>query len=797
MEEGMSVERRKGLSSQEAAARLEEFGYNELPEKKRNVCFEFLAYFWGPMPLMIWVAMLLEFAQAITATVKRDGRFMNIPARELVPGKPMQVDRSALTGESLAATVRPGDTVEMGCTIERGELEAIVENTGVNTFFGRTAMMYVLFFFKFDFFFLVSFQMVLFRVMLFLMAIACFLVAKVVLQSVGVAVVILVASIPIAMQVVATVTMAVGASLLAKEKAIVARLSAIEELAGMEILCSDKTGTLTINKLTLDDPIVIDERTSESFTLEPEHIIFYAALAAKRIEGAGQDAIDFFELPNGIGSRSLRDFEELDFLPFDPLLKRTEATVGLVGAPFKVTKGAAPVIIDMCVNGAEMKSEVLQVVDNLAGNGYRALAKDLSDGAWKFIGILSLFDPPRSDTKRTIELATEMQVEVKMITGDHGAIAKETAKRLSMGLSKAAEMNNVPPAMQELVISANGFAEVLPEDKFNIVKVLMDRGYTVGMTGDGVNDAPALKRAQIGIAVEGATDAARAAADIVLTEPGLSTIIKAMVLSRKIFQRVRNYCIFRIAGTIQLIFFFFIAVNFKPKQYFHLNNVYLPVIAIVLITLLNDACVLTIARDNVVPSPKPQQWDLVEVFVSASVLGAVACIGSTLILIIGLHAGNTDRWNRKCVIQYDQLLTVLYLKLSLTDFITVFAARTRNFFFSRAPAVALSGAFVVATGSTSFIAGNAKLGKLMSPIPIGMIVMTWIFSIICFLVQDIVKVMTYKCLDCMRGKTQNNLEEVLCNDSQNRRVTDLERQVSFQRNATNNTDETKYSILPN
>eukprot|EP00941_MAST-03F_sp_MAST-3F-sp1_P001184 g1184.t1 len=877
------------------------------------------------MPCMIWLAMSLEFAQAINgqsehwtdflvlfalqiangtvaffeernagnaiaalkaslapkATVKRDGCFTIIDARELVPGdlvnlklgnivpadcilldgKPLQVDRSALTGESLAATVRPGETVEMGCTIERGELEAIVQQTGAGTFFFFFSMMVG------DTENVGRFQRVLFRVMLFLMAIAVVLVAiilvklldrpdltpSVVLQVVGVAVVILVASIPIAMQVVATVTMAVGASLLAREKAIVARLSAIEELAGMDILCSDKTGTLTVNKLTLDTPIVFDE------SLDGEQVIFYAALAAKRI-AEGQDAIDYcitqkamslgeVDLPGlNVGPRSLRDFHEIDFLPFDPSIKRTEATVcasdkfmtksrrklrgenveddvaeqsnekneKFVGKPFRVTKGAAPVIVDMCVNSVAIRDEVLKVVDELAGRGYRALgvaveknyessvknlnndddgttsmSQQVQGGKWEFVGVLSLYDPPRHDTKRTIEVATSMNVEVKMITGDHGAIAKETARRLSMGttifpasalkgLSESSAINQVPESLQELCLHANGFAEVLPEDKFNIVKVLMDNKHTLGMTGDGVNDAPALKKAHIGIAVEGATDAARAAADIVLTEPGLSTIVKAMVLSRKIFQRVRNYCIFRIAGTIQLIFFFFLSVSFKPGEYFddlHLqvDNVYLPVIAIVLITLLNDACVLTIARDNVTPSNRPQQWDLIEVFIISVVLGSVACVGSVFLLLFGLHSGTMDRWNSfacfffeqkgECKIEYPQLLTVLYLKLSLTDFITVFAARTRKFFFSRKPGVALAGAFFIATGSTTFIATNAHFHG-MAPITPTLVVMTWMYALVWFILQDIFKVITYAVIDLVRG----NEREWPCLCDQNKDV---------------------------
>jgi H+-transporting ATPase len=791
----------------------------------------------------------LKQSLAPRAVVKRDGRFVTVKARELVPGdlvalklgvivpgdcrllkpgKPMEVDQAALTGESLPVTKQPGEELLMGSTIVKGELDAIITKTGANTFFGRAAAM-------------VGsveqvgrFQKVLFNVMMFLMGIAICLVAVIlvvllrdtkltsdnIINAVGIAVVLLVASIPIAMQVVATVTMAVGARRLAAKKAIVARLSAIEELAGMDCLCSDKTGTLTQNKLTLYDPIMIDDSEQSK---EPGYLNFIGALAAKRQE-EGQDAIDFCIVraaeKDGYADR-LRSYEELDFTPFDPVIKRVEAKVRSPnGEEFWCCKGAPQVVLNLSSNCEQVRDRVEGAINDLASRGYRSLgvAKTNQQGKWMFLGVLSLFDPPRVDTERTIKRALKMGITVKMVTGDQTAIAKETARNLGMGsriyaanevgmggghghgdASHGAKENDIESATikettveemdqdtADLIRDADGFAEVFPEHKFKIVQVLQDRhNLTTGMTGDGVNDAPALKRANIGIAVEGATDAARAAADIVLTEPGLSVIIDAMIMSRKIFQRVRNYCIFRISGTIQLIFFFFVAVFFNPQNNFawpdsfvgdEPKHLYLPVIAIVLITLLNDACVITIARDNVVPNAKPQPWDLPQVFAISTILGTIACTGSLLLLTMAFDAGDKmhdsrhslsclffqDTPDDNCQLNYPQLLTVVYLKLSITDCITVFTARTRGFFWERRPGVSLMIAAVVATGASTFIAVTAQLDASMGTISWRLAGMVWAYCIIWFLIQDVFKVIGYKAyekIQQMRGE-QPSYEEV-------------------------------------
>lgn len=737
----------------------------------------------------------LKASLAPKANVTRDGQNFIINARELVPGdiitlqigsivpadavlregKTVEVDQAALTGESLPVTMRKGDTVKMGSTIKRGEMEAVVSRTGDQTFFGEAAMQVE------SVEQVGRFQIVLLNVMKFLMGLAIVLVVailgvllgdngtstKEVLKDLGTAVVILIASIPIAMQVVATVTMAVGANLLASKKAIVSRLSAIEELAGMHTLCSDKTGTLTLNQLKLNKPVRYDP------DIDDDRLIFLSALSCKRLD-EGQDAIDTCITNTALEkvSRSvINEYEQIDFVPFDPTIKRTEATLRHPKeGTFKVTKGAAPQIIELCyrTNGRQVEQKVLATVDELAGRGYRALGVAITKGESKeftFVGVLSLFDPPRVDTAQTIERALEMGVQVKMITGDHTAIAIETARMLGMGQSiysieKMRDSKDTDEPydedglnnMSDLVLAADGFAEVMPVDKSNIVTVLQNSGQVVGMTGDGVNDAPALKKAQIGIAVEGATDAARAAADIVLTEPGLSVIIDAMIMSRKIFQRVRNYCIYRIAGTIQLVFFFFAAVFFRPENSFDSDekNFKLPVLAVVLITLVNDACVLTISRDNVVAAKTPQAWHLLEVFIISSVLGFIAMAGSLCALMIAFSAGSKgSRSGLACAFfndckcdNYGQAQAFMFLQLCLSDFVTVFAARTRGWFFERRPGIALCSAGLLASLVTTFLATAASFGG-MKPIHPRTAVFIWIYVIVLFVVQDAAKKLWY------------------------------------------------------
>ena len=649
-----------GLTEAEAGKRLAQYGPNEIVEKKTNEILKFLSYFWGPIPWMIEIAVILSAAAshwpdfgiilvlllanalvgfweeheagnaiaalkatlAIKARVKRDGKWTNPAARDLVPGDvirvrlgdivpadarllsgdPVQVDQSALTGESLPATRSSGEAIFSGSIIRQGEIGALVYATGANTYFGKTAE-------------LVQgaktishFQRAVLEIGNYLIVLAVVLVTAIVavaiyrgdpiLTTLQFALVLTVAAIPVAMPTVLSVTMAVGARLLARKKAIVTRLVAIEELAGVDILCADKTGTLTQNKLTLGDPFTVDK-------IAPEQVILAGALASR---GDNNDTIDLAVLGGLKKDQSLNDYKVGHFQPFDPVHKRTEAAVtGADGKPFKVTKGAPQVILALSSNAAEIKPAVDKAVGEFAGRGFRSLgvARAEGDGPWRFMGVLPLFDPPRDDAKATIATAGQLGVTVKMVTGDALAIAKETAEKLGMGANildastLGDEKQQATTAMSEAIEKADGFAQVFPEHKFHIVADLQKRGHIVGMTGDGVNDAPALKKADCGIAVSGATDAARAAAAIVLTTPGLSVIIDAIKESRKIFQRMNSYAMYRIAETLRVLLFMTLAIlvfNFYP----------LTAVMIVILALLNDGAILSIAYDNVHYKDQPE-----------------------------------------------------------------------------------------------------------------------------------------------------------------------------------------------
>ena len=701
-----------GLTQTEAQKRLTQYGPNEIAEKKTNEILKFLSYFWGPIPWMIEAAVILSAAArhwpdfgiilllllanamvgfweehqagnaiaalkatlAIKARVKRDGKWVNPAPRELVPGDAIRlrlgdivpadarlldgdeisVDQSALTGESMPATRKSGDAVFSGSIVRRGEIDALVYATGGKTYFGKTAELV-------ETAVTVShFQKAVLKIGNYLIILALILVAVIIglgiyrgepiLTVLQFALVLTVAAIPVAMPTVLSVTMAVGARLLAKKQAIVSKLVAIEELAGVDVLCADKTGTLTQNKLTLGEPFCLDAITATN-------LILAGALAS---QAANNDTIDLAVLGGLKDKQALKPYQVTHFTPFDPVHKRTEATVkGADGKTFKVTKGAPQVILALSANAAAVKSAVDKAVDDFAARGFRALgvARADGDGEWRLLGVLPLFDPPRVDAKSTIATAAEMGVKIKMVTGDALAIAREMAKTLGMG-ANILDANTLGDAKSEetaavakTIEDADGFAQVFPEHKFHIVDVLQKHGHIVGMTGDGVNDAPALKKADCGIAVSGATDAARAAASIVLLTPGLSVIIEAIKESRRIFQRMNSYAIYRIAETLRVLLFMTLAIvvfKFYP----------LTAIMIVMLALLNDAAILSIAYDNVIYRNKPEVWDMRTVLGIATVLGLVGPLAAFGLFYLA---------DRILQVERPQLQTMMYLSCRLPD----------------------------------------------------------------------------------------------------------------------------------
>ena len=571
-----------------------------------------------------------------TSSALRLGDIVPADAR-LLEGDPVEVDQSALTGESLPATRKPGEAVFSGSIIRQGEIDAMVYATGQNTYFGKTAQLVQ------EAHTVSHFQRAVLKIGDYLIVLAVALVAVIITVALFrgdpmlrdacpdsvllFALILTVAAIPVAMPTVLSVTMAVGARLLAKKEAIVTRLAAIEELAGVDVLCSDKTGTLTQNKLTLGDPFSVNG-------IPADQVILDAALASRAED---KDTIDLAVIGGLKNDQALKGYQVVHFQPFDPVHKRTEATVKAAdGKQFKVTKGAPQVILAMSTNAGEVKPAVEKAVNEFAGRGFRSLgvARADQEGKWQFVGVLPLFDPPREQAKATIASARQMGVNVKMVTGDQVAIARETSRQLGLGtnildasgLGDAKHHETAQSA--EAIEKADGFAQVFPEHKFHIVDVLQQRGHIVGMTGDGVNDAPALKKADCGIAVSGATDAARAAASIVLLAPGLSVIIDAIKESRKIFQRMNSYAIYRIAETLRVLFLMTLAIlifKFYPVT----------AVMIVMMALLNDGAILSIAYDNVHYKNKPEAWNMRLVLAISTVLGVIGVVSAFGLFYLG------------------------------------------------------------------------------------------------------------------------------------------------------------------
>jgi H+-transporting ATPase len=548
-----------------------------------------------------------------------------------------------------------------------------------------------------------------------------------ILTTLEFALVLLVAAIPVAMPTVLSVTMAVGARLLAKKEAIVTRLVAIEELAGVDVLCADKTGTLTQNKLTLGDPFSVNG-------IPADQVILCAALASRAED---KDTIDLAVIGGLKNDQALKGYQVVHFQPFDPVHKRTEATVKAAdGKQFNVAKGAPQVILAMSTNAGEVKPAVEKAVNEFAARGFRSLgvARADQEGKWQFVGVLPLFDPPREDAKATIATARQMGVNVKMVTGDQIAIARETARQLGLGTnildaSGLGDTKHHETARSaESIEKADGFAQVFPEHKFHIVDVLQQRGHIVGMTGDGVNDAPALKKADCGIAVSDATDAARAAASIVLLASGLSVIIDAIKESRKIFQRMNSYAIYRIAETLRVLFFMTLAIlvfNFYP----------LTAVMIVMLALLNDGAILSIAYDNVHYKDKPEAWNMRLVLGIATVLGVIGVVSAFGLFYLGERVFHLDRAH---------IQTLMYLKLSVAGHLTIFLTRTRAPFWSIRPARVL---WVAVVGTQTLATLIAVYGLFMTPLGWGWAAFVWGYALVWFLMNDRVKLLAYRIFD--------------------------------------------------
>ena len=609
-------------------------------------------------------------------------------------------------------------------------MNALVVVTGMDTYFGKTTRLVA------DVRTRSHFQKAVLKIGNYLIVLAGCIVAIVLLieelfrhtpflETLQFALVLIVAAIPAALPAVMSVSMAVGATELAKKGAIVSKLVSIEEMAGMDVLCSDKTGTITQNKITLSEFVPFGN-------FKENDLLLYGSLASREEDN---DPIDNAILLKAKASEPLKvkieSYKIKEFKPFDPVIKHTEATVEGPEGKLKVAKGAPQIILDMSSNKEEIGQKVKENVDSLASKGYRALGVGVEEaGKYRFAGLLGLYDPPHKDSAETIKTANSLDVKVKMITGDHIAIAREIADQVGLGtdIITAADFEGKSDSeAQEVVEKADGFAQVFPEHKYRIVELLQKK-HIVGMTGDGVNDVPALKMADAGIAVAGATDAAKSAADIVFTISGLSVIINAIKESRKIFQRMKSYSIYRIAETVRVLFFIattIIVFNFYPVT----------ALMIVLLALFNDAPIMAIAYDNVNYSQKPEKWNMHEVLIMATFLGIIGVISSFSIFYIG---------DRILHLSAGILQSFIFLKLAIAGHLTIFVARNRGPFWSPPPGKLLFWSAVITKLLATLV---VVYGIYVSPIGWKLTGFVWLYALIAFVITDWMKVRFYKLLD--------------------------------------------------
>ncbi|KAJ5529529.1 hypothetical protein N7527_002922 [Penicillium freii] len=720
----------EGLDDAEVAARRRKYGWNRMKEQKRNHFVKFLSFFNGPVQWVMEIAIILAgglrdwidfgiicallllnavvgFAQeyqagnivdslketlALRALAVRNCCIVEINADEVVVGDIIhvedgtiiaadgrlvgddayiQVDQSGITGESLAVDKHEGDLIFASSAVKRGAGLMIVTAIGDHTFVGNAAVLVNKAGNTTGHFTRVLRAMA--RVLLILVLFTLLVVwissyyrSDPIVQILEFTLAITVIGVPVGLPVVVTTTMAVGASYLAKHKAIVQKLSAIESLAGVEILCSDKTGTLTRNRLILGDPYITPG-------ISAEELMLTACLAATRKKG-GIDAIDKVFL-KGLrhfpwAKSQIASYKTLEFTPFDPVSKKVTAYVqDLNGEKMICVKGAPMTILRTVETETSLCDQFFKEyeakVTEFASRGFRALgvARKRQGRPWEILGIMPCMDPPRHDTAKTVSEAQELGLSVKMLTGDAVAIARETARRLGLGTNiYNAERLGVTGAgsmsgseVNDFVEAADGFAEVYPQHKYSVVEILQRRGYLVAMTGDGVNDAASLKKADTGIAVEGASDAARSAADIVFLASGLSTIIEAIKIARRIFHRMYSYVVFRIALSIHLEIFLGLLIVIKNET--------LDLRLVVLLAIFADVATLAIAYDNATYSQSPVKWNQPRLWGESIVLGLILAVGTWVtmgtMLLQGEDGGVIEGWGSR-----DE---VLFLEIALTQ----------------------------------------------------------------------------------------------------------------------------------
>ncbi|PLN74668.1 plasma membrane ATPase [Aspergillus taichungensis] len=746
-----------GLTEEEVLLRRKKYGCNRMKEEKTNLILKFLSYFVGPIQFVMEAAAILAaglrdwvdfgvicallalnavvgFVQeyqaesivvelkktlALTAIVVRDGNIIEVDTADVVPGDilkveegtiipadgrllttvTLQVDQSSITGESFAVDKTKGDTCYASSAVKRGHARIVVTATGDKTFVGRAAALVNAAASGAGHFTEVLNQigtvlLVLVVLTLLVVWVSSYYRSNDIITILEFTLAITMIGVPVGLPAVVTTTMAVGAAYLAKKQAIVQRLSAIESLAGVEILCSDKTGTLTKNKLKLHEPFTVPG-------VDPEDLMLTACLAASR-KTNGIDAIDkafLRALPNYPRAKSLLSrFKLLEFQPFDPVSKKVTAIVqSPQGEQITCVKGAPHIILGDLENKTDITEAVKAAyrtqVAEFASRGFRSLgvARQHGNERWELLGIMPCFDPPRHDTAKTINEAKSLGLSIKMLTGDAIGIARETSRHLGMGtnvynadrLGLGEEASMPGSEIYDFVEAADGFAEVFPQHKYNVVDILQQRGYLVAMTGDGVNDAPSLKKADTGIAVEGSSDAARTAADIVFLASGLSAIIDALKTSRQIFHRMYAYVVYRIALSLHLEIFLGLWIAIMNES--------LNLQLVVFIAIFADIATLAIAYDKAPYSKSPVKWNLPKLWGMSVILGIVLAIGTWVTLTTMLNNGEEGG----VVQNFGKRDEVLFLEISLTENWLIFITRANGPFWSSVPSWQLTAAILV------------------------------------------------------------------------------------------------------
>lgn len=772
-----------GLSSSEASARIAKYGLNQIAKKKQRPVFRFLKRFVGPIPFMLLAIIVISFLLGreidgyivigllvfnsivgfieeykadntlellekkleVMVNVKRDGEWRKIQAKMLVPGDlirlrlgsivpadaiiieadSLSVDQSMLTGESLPVDKKKGETLFSSSVVRSGEATAFVTETGSRTSFGKTAELVkvaksrthlehdILEIIKY----LIVVDVVLIAVVLFYSYFSGINIFSVVPFSL----LVLLASVPVALPAAFTVSMAYGTERLSSKGILVTRLDAIEEASTMNVICLDKTGTITKNKLS-----VVDVFPSRNFS--KEDVALYGS-AASRLED--EDQIDIAVLEYFKRYRPGKSpFSIIDFTPFDPATKLSKAAIKIGGNVIYSMKGFPEKIIQECELTKKDISTLHKKIDDFSKKGYRTIAvafKKKKEERWRFVGLIALNDRPRDDSSRLIKELKNLGLKVKMLTGDNATIAKEIAKEIGMGdniLDVQSIHGKDRKQIAKMIMESDGLAGIYPKDKYMIVKALQDSGFHVGMTGDGVNDAPALKQAEVGIAVSSATDVAKSAASIILTSAGVEPIVKAITESRSIFERMITYTINKISRIFQIAFFLsvaFLILRFLPIRPLQL----------ILMIFLYDIGSIALATDHESYSSRPDTW-YIKAIMSASLLFGSFTVAETSILsviaVLYLHLSQV------------QFQTFLFIVFAVSTELTLMSIRARKSMFASAPSRALSMQLVL---SIAIAVAIALLGVLMVRISVLDISIVFLFVFLMTLLLDKVKQAAY------------------------------------------------------